>query len=156
MFSKFKQFIVGLVLVCTSFTVSADIIGEVSTTFRAIGANDKIVIESFNDPYIPEVACYLSRAKTGGITGTIGVAEDSSDASIMCIKNANIKAVRSDITSGKWDGQEVFKKSTSIAFKSLQVVRFYDKKNHTVVYLAYSDKLIEGSPKNSVTAVPLK
>lgn len=153
MFSRFKKVCLITVLSIFSAFAYADIIGEVSTTFRAIGANDKIVVESFDDPHIPQITCYLSRAKTGGLTGAVGVAEDSSDASIMCIKTANIGSKLSKDVTEK--GVEVFKKSTSLMLKTMQVVRFYHKTKNTVVYLVYSDKLIEGSPKNSVTVVPL-
>lgn len=156
MCSRFKKVILATLMLTASFSALADKIGEVTTTFRALSANDTIVVESFTDPLIPEVVCVLSRAKTGGVAGAVGLAEDTSDASIFCTKNAQIKQLHKDILSGKLDGEAVFKKSTNIMFKSLQVVRFYDKKNHIVAYLAYSDKLIEGSPKNSVAAVSLK
>lgn len=153
MYLKFSLFIC---LFLASFLVQARVIGEVSTTFRAFSANDKIIIESFNDPDIPEISCYLSRAKTGGISGAIGVAEDRSEASIQCVRNGNIKQIPKKILNGDSDGDNVFKRNTSLTFKTIQVVRFYDKDNHALVYMTYSDKLIEGSPNNSITAVPLK
>ena len=153
MFSRFKKVLIIVALSIISTFTYADTIGEVNTTFRAIGSNDKIVVESFDDPHIPQITCYLSRAKTGGITGTVGIAEDSSDASIMCIKTSNISSKLSKDVTEK--GVEVFKKSTSIMLKTMQVIRFYHKNKNTVVYLVYSDKLIEGSPKNSITVVPL-
>ncbi len=133
----------------------AEIIGEVSTVFKLIGPNHKIVIEAFDDPDIPGATCYVSRAKTGGISGAIGVAEDRSDASIACRQTGPIE-IPAAVKSGKDDGKQVFKKSTSILFKKLQVVRFYDKKRNTLVYLTYSDKLIEGSPKNSISTIVVR
>jgi len=134
--------------------VQADEIGEVRTKFKILGANDKIVIEAFDDPDIPGATCYLSRAKTGGITGSIGLAEDQSNASLACRQIGEIVLPES-VRAGKDDGKKVFKKSTSVLFKSLQVVRFYDKKRNCLVYLTYSNKLIDGSPKNSISAIPI-
>jgi CreA protein len=133
----------------------AEIIGEVSTRFKWMGPNDKIVVEMFQDPDIPGVACYLSRAKTGGISGAVGVAEDTSDASLDCRQIGPI-ALPAAISDGKRDGDDVFKKRTSLLTKTMQVVRFYDAPRHTLVYLTYSDRIIEGSPKNSVSVVVIK
>ena len=148
-----KQMIVMLFIVLSVVTlVKAEEIGEVNTTFKFVGANDKIVIEAFDDPDINGATCYVSRAKTGGIKGSIGVAEDTSDASISCRQTGPIK-LSERIASGKDDGKEVFKKSTSLLFKKMQVVRFIDKKRSTLLYLTYSDKLIDGSPKNSISTI---
>jgi CreA protein len=130
-------------------------IGSVSTRFKMLGPNDKIVVEVFDDEGVPGVACYLSRAKTGGISGAVGVAEDTSDASIACRQIGPIK-LSEDIRSGKADGDEVFKKRTSLVFKSMQVVRFFDTKRLVLVYLTFSDRIIEGSPKNSISVVPIQ
>jgi CreA protein len=135
-------------------SAGAEEIGQVSTTFKFVGANDKIVIEAFDDPDINGATCYVSRAKTGGIKGTIGVAEDTSDASISCRQTGPI-TLPERVLSGKDDGKEVFKKSTSFLFKKMQVVRFFDKKRSTLVYLTYSDRIIEGSPKNSISTIVL-
>ena len=134
--------------------VNAEEIGSVSTTFKILGANNKIVIEAFDDPQIKNATCYLSRAKKGGISGSLGIAEDPSDASIACRQVGPIN-LPEDIRSGKLDGEEVFKKNTSILFKTMQVVRYYDKKRNTLVYMTYSDKLVDGSPKNSISAIPI-
>ena len=149
-----KKLAVFFVLGLISTGLQAEEIGSVSTTFKLIGANNKIVIEAFDDPQIQGATCYLSRAKKGGIAGTLGVAEDTSDASLACRQTGPI-TVPDKVRSGKLNGKKVFRKSTSILFKTLQVVRFYDKKRNTLVYLTYSDKLIEGSPKNSVSAIPV-
>lgn len=135
-------------------TLLAEEIGSVSTKFKILGANDKIVIEAFDDPEISGATCYLSRAKTGGVSGAVGVAEDTSDASIACRQIGPI-ALPEKIKNGQEDGKEVFKKSTSFLFKSLQVVRFYDAKRNVLVYLTYSDRIIEGSPKNSISIIPI-
>jgi CreA protein len=135
-------------------TLLAEEIGSVSTKFKILGANDKIVIEAFDDPEISGATCYLSRAKTGGVSGAVGVAEDTSDASIACRQIGPI-SLPEKIKNGQEDGKEVFKKSTSFLFKSLQVVRFYDAKRNVLVYLTYSDRIIEGSPKNSISIIPI-
>lgn len=136
-------------------TATAEEIGTVSTKFKWLGPNDKIAVEVFEDQDVPGVACYLSRAKTGGIKGAIGVAEDTSDASIACRQIGPIR-LTDKIRAGKADGEEVFKKRTSLIFKSMQVVRFFDSRRNVLVYLTYSDRIIEGSPKNSISVVPIQ
>ena len=124
--------------------------GSVSTHFRLLGPNDKIVIDAFDDPKVQGVACFISRAETGGLKGQLGVAEDTSDASIACRQVGPIK-----IVGELKEGERVFDEHRSLVFKKLQVVRFFDRKRNTLVYVAYSDRVIEGSPKNSVSAVPI-
>ena len=128
----------------------AEIIGEVSTVFKWVGPNDKIVVEAFDDPKVEGVTCYLSRAKTGGVKGGLGLAEDRAEASIACRQVGPI-AFKGTLK----DGEEVFKERTSLVFKTMQVVRFFDSKRNTLVYLVYSDRVIEGSPQNAVTAIPI-
>src|SRR6218665_1704464 len=128
----------------------AEEIGEVSTVFKWVGPNDKIVVEAFDDPKVEGVTCYLSRARTGGVKGGLGLAEDRAEASIACRQVGPVRFV------GKLkDGEEVFKERTSLVFKTMQVVRFFDQKRNTLVYLVYSDRVIEGSPQNAVTAIPI-
>ncbi|MNY45713.1 hypothetical protein D3C86_1808340 [compost metagenome] len=121
-----------------------------STVFKLLGPNHKIVVEAFDDPKVEGVTCYLSRAKTGGIKGGLGLAEDRAEASIACRQVGPIR-FREQLE----DGEEVFKERTSLVFKSMQVVRFFDQKRNTLVYMVYSDRIIEGSPQNSVTAIPI-
>ncbi len=147
--------LLGLLLLGLVAPVLGEEIGSVSTRFKFMGPNDKIVVEVFEDEAVPGVACYLSRAKTGGVSGAIGVAEDTSDASIECTQVGPIE-LSDDIRNGKRDGDEVFKKRTSLLFKTLQVVRFYDAGRHALVYLTYSDRVIEGSPQNSITVVAIQ
>ncbi len=144
-------------LLCLAFSTAAaaEEIGSVSTKFKMLGPNDKIVVEAFDDPDVPGVVCYLSRAKTGGMKGAFGVAEDSSDASIACRQIGPIR-LSDAIREGKDDGEEVFKKRTSLVFKSMQVVRFYDPQRNVLIYLNFSDRVIEGSPKNSISVVPIQ
>jgi CreA protein len=151
----YPRLFVLVLLLCAAAVAGADEIGSVSTKFKWLGPNDKIVVEAFDDEEVPGVACYLSRAKTGGISGAVGVAEDTSDASIACRQVGPIR-LSEDIRKGKRNGDEVFKKRTSLLFKSMQVVRFYDERRNVLVYLTYSDRVIEGSPKNSISVVPVK
>ncbi|MBB2495397.1 CreA family protein [Aquipseudomonas ullengensis] len=129
---------------------AAEEVGEVSTVFKWVGPNDKIVVEAFDDPKVEGVTCYLSRAKTGGVKGGLGLAEDRAEASIAC---RQVGAIRFSGTLK--DGEEVFKERTSLVFKTMQVVRFFDEKRNTLIYLVYSDRIIEGSPQNAVTAIPI-
>ena len=128
----------------------AEDIGSVNTTFKVLGPDNKIVVQAFDDPDIDGIACYLSAARTGGIKGGLGLAEDTSDASIACRQVGPITIKK------KFDpGDQVFSERRSVMFKRLRVVRFLDQKRNTLVYLAYSDKLVDGSPKNSISAVPI-
>ncbi len=124
--------------------------GSVSTNFRWLGPNDKIVIDAFDDPKVQGVACFIARAQTGGVKGALGVAEDTSDASIACRQVGPIK-----ILGELKDGERVFDEHRSLLFKNLQVVRFFDRGRNVLVYVAYSDRVIEGSPKNSISTVPI-
>ncbi len=148
---KKKFFLITLSILTLSITsLKAETIGSVDTKFNLLTPDDTISIEAFDDPKVNGVSCYLSRANKGGLTGTLGIAEETSDASIDCAQVGPIS----------WkeklkDGESVFKIRRSVSFKKLQVVRFWDKKRNTLIYLVYSDKLIEGSPQNSITAVPI-
>lgn len=137
-------------LVLLPVTLMAEEIGEVSTVFKMIGPNDKIVVEAFDDPKVEGVTCYLSRAKTGGVKGGLGLAEDRAEASLACRQVGPINFV-----GNLKEGEEVFRERTSLVFKTMQVVRFFDRKRNTLVYLVYSDRVIEGSPQNAVTAIPI-
>jgi CreA protein len=130
--------------------VHAERIGEVDTVFKFIGPDHKIVVDAHDDPMVRGITCYVSRAKTGGIRGGLGLAEDKAEASIACRQTGPISFVgpvkRED---------EMFSERISLVFKRLRVVRMVDVTRNTLVYLTYSDRVIEGSPQNSVTAVPV-
>lgn len=137
--------------VLTFSPVQAQQIGEVSTVFRVLGKNDRIVVEGYDDPKVKGVTCYVSRARTGGVKGSVGMAEDKSEASIACRQVGD-----AIIFTEKLPAQEdVFTERLSIVFKKLHVVRVVDPVRNALVYMTYSDKLIEGSPQNSVTAVAI-
>lgn len=151
---KYKKLVAGLVLSVCGFCAHAEQIGSVDTVFKMFGPDHKIVVEAFDDPDITNVTCYISRAKTGGIKGGLGLAEDTSDAAISCQQVGPIE-LSDKIKNGKSQGEVVFQKRTSLVFKKLQVVRFYDSKRNALVYLTYSDKVVDGSPKNAISAVPI-
>jgi CreA protein len=130
---------------------AAEPIGEVDTVFKLIGPDHKIVVDAHDDPKVSGVTCYVSRAKTGGVSGALGLAEDKSEASIACRQVAPIAFVGKPLELR----EEVFNERISLVFKHLRVVRMVDRKRNTLVYMTYSDRLIEGSPQNSVTAVPV-
>jgi CreA protein len=128
----------------------AETIGEVDTAFKLIGPDHKIVVEAYDDPKVQGVACFVSRAKTGGIRGGLGLAEDKAEASIACRQVGPISFAKPLARQ-----EEVFNERLSILFKKLRIVRIVDTRHNALVYLTYSDRLIDGSPKNSVTAVPV-
>lgn len=130
-----------------------DLIGRISTAFKLLGPNDHIAVMAFDDPKFPGVACHLSTARRGGVSGAIGLAEDASDSSIACRQVGPIdKAAAARLPK---EPEVVFSERKSILFKKLTVHRMYDAKRQVLVYLTVSDKLIDGSPKNSISTVPL-
>ena len=143
-------------IVCLALAVlgpalaQAEKIGDVDTAFKFIGPDHKVVVEAYDDPKVGGVVCYLSRAKTGGIKGAVGLAEDKADSSVACRQVGEIR-----FNGSLPKQEEVFSERASILFKRVQVVRMVDVKRNALVYLVYSDRLVEGSPQNSVTAVPL-
>lgn len=125
-------------------------LGSIDTAFKFLGANHKIVVEVFDDPKVQGVSCYVSRAKTGGISGSLGLAEDKAEASVACRAVGDI-VIKNPLSKN----EEVFSQSASIVFKKIRVVRMVDEQRKTLVYTVYSEKLIDGSPQNSITAVPV-
>jgi CreA protein len=128
----------------------ADAIGEVDTVFQWIGPDHKIVVEAYDDPKVPGITCYVSRAKTGGIKGGLGLAEDKAEASIACRQVGPISFPKPLPKQ-----EDMFTERISLLFKKLRVVRMVDPKRNVLVYLTYSDRVIEGSPQNSVSVVPV-
>ena len=141
----------GLLLCLSACSgANSEEIGAVDTVFKLIGPDHKIVVDAYDDPKVAGVTCYVSRAKTGGIKGGLGLAEDKSEASIACRQTGPISFAQPIAKK-----EEMYSERISLIFKRLQVVRMVDAKRNTLVYLTYSDKVIEGSPQNSVTAVPV-
>ncbi|WP_457322824.1 CreA family protein [Roseateles sp. P5_E11] len=144
-----KQAALVLLLTATALA-GAEPIGSVDTAFKLIGPDHKVVVDAHDDPKVQGVTCYVSRAKTGGIKGAIGLAEDKAEASIACRQVGPIT-----ISQALPRQEEVFNERISLVFKRLRIVRMVDASRNTLVYLTYSDRLIDGSPQNSVTAVPV-
>jgi CreA protein len=142
-----------LLLAGPAFADDGRPVGQVSTVFKFLTPNDKIKVAAFEDPKIQGVTCFISRAVTGGLKGAFGIAEDTSDASISCHQTGPIR-FKDKIRPGE-KGEEVFNERRSLLFKELHVTRFYDQASNTLVYLTWSDRIIEGSPKNSLSAVTL-
>jgi CreA protein len=143
----------GLVLTALTALIglpsgAAEVVGSVDTVFKLIGPDHKIVVEAYDDPKVSGVTCFVSRARTGGISGALGLAEDKAEASIAC---RQVGPIGFDKPLPRQE--EVFNERMSILFKKLRIVRMVDSKRNTLVYLTYSDRVIEGSPQNSVTAV---
>lgn len=139
-----------IALMSLSAAVCAEPIGEVDTVFKWIGPDDKIVVDAYDDPKVGGVTCYVSRAKTGGMKGAVGVAEDRSEASIACRQVGPIAFAKP-----LPEQEDMFSERISLVFKKLRIVRMVDRKHNTLVYLTYSERVIEGSPQNSITAVPV-
>ncbi len=140
-----------------SITASSEVqtdpyeIGSVDTAFKILWPDHKIEVGGVPDPKVSGITCFYSRAKTGGITGGLGLAQDTSDASVACRQTGKIsfkEAIK--------PVEEIWNESTSFFFKKLRIVRFYDVNSNSLIYLVYSDKLIDGSPKNSISAVALE
>ena len=121
--------------------VQAESIGSVDTVFKFIGPDHKIVVDAHDDPKVKGVTCYVSRAVTGGIKGAVGLAEDKAEASISCRQIGPISFDKPLPAQ-----EEMFSERISLVFKKLRVVRMVDKQRNTLVYLTYSDRVIE--PKN--------
>lgn len=128
----------------------AETVGCVTTAWKLIGANHRVCVEAFHDPKVPGVTCHVSQARTGGISGSLGLAEDPSQFSLACRQTGPIT-----LPAKLPDNEVVFSEDTSILFKETRIVRMWDAKNRTLIYLGISRRLIEGAPANSVSTVPV-
>ena len=128
----------------------AEEVGCVTTEWKLIGANHKICVESFSDRQVPGVTCHVSQARTGGVSGSFGLAQDPSQLSLACRQTGPIT-----LPAKLPKEAVVFSEGTSIMFKETRVVRMWDAANNTLVYLAISRKLINGAPANSISTVPV-
>lgn len=140
-----------MLLWAVAASACAESIGSVDTVFKLIGPDHKIVVEAYDDPGVNGVTCYLSRARTGGVKGALGVAEDRAEASISCRQVGPISIPKPIAAQ-----EEIFNERISLVFKRLRIVRMVDAKRNALVYLTYSDRVIEGSPQNSVTALAVE
>lgn len=130
--------------------VNAETVGCVTTSWKLIGANHKVCVDAFHDPKVPGVTCHVSQARTGGVAGTLGLAQDPSQFSLACRQTGVIT-----LPAKLPKDEVVFSEDTSILFKETRVVRLWDEANRTLVYVAISRKLIDGAPANSVSTVPV-
>ena len=145
-----------LVLITTSGLAGADpsdpdLIFRKSTTFKLLTPNDKLAVYGVDDPLVDGVACHYTAPEKGGLSGALGLAEQTSDISLSCRQYGPIKF------KGTFaQGDVVFSERRSLIFKKMQIVRGCDTRRNILVYMTYSDKLIEGSPKNSTSTVPIQ
>jgi CreA protein len=145
-----KPIFVALALAGSALPAAADTIGCVTTAWKLIGANHKVCVEAFADPKVPGVTCHVSQAKTGGVSGSLGLAQDPSQFSLACRQTGPIT-----LPAKLPHDEAVFSEDTSILFKETRVVRLWDEAHNTLVYLAISRKLIDGAPANSISTVPV-
>lgn len=142
----------ALVLVASpSFADSEpDLIFKKSTVWKFLTPDHKLATYAVDDPIVEGVACHFTVPEKGGVSGWIGVAEEVSDVSLACRQVGPISILE------KFEqGEEMFRQRRSLVFKKMRIVRGCDEKRNVLVYLVYSDKLIEGSPKNSTSTVPI-
>ncbi|UHC16474.1 CreA family protein [Methylobacterium currus] len=130
-----------------------DRIFDKSTVWRPLTPNDKLVVYGIDDPDVDGVACHYTQPEKGGIKGTLGLAEEVSDISLSCRQVGPVKFKNSKAKMKQ--GEVVFSERRSLIFKSMQIVRGCDAKRNTLIYMVYSDKVVQGSPKNSTSTVPL-
>ncbi|SDM16506.1 CreA protein [Methylobacterium phyllostachyos] len=142
--------VVGLAAAGSAVAQEPDRIFDKSTVWRPLTPNDKLVVYGIDDPAVSGVACWYTQPEKGGIKGTLGLAEDVSDISLACRQTGPI-AFKGKLSQG----EVVFSERRSLIFKSMQIVRGCDTRRNTLIYMVYSDKVIQGSPKNSTSAVPL-
>lgn len=139
-----------LALALFSVPSLAEKVGCVTTEWKLIGANHKVCVESFGDPKIPGVTCHVSQARTGGVSGSFGLAQDPSQFSLACRQTGPITLPEKFPREAT-----VFSEDTSLLFKETRVIRMWDEAHRTLVYLAISRKLIDGAPANSISTVPV-
>ena len=148
--SWLSRLLASSLLLAIPWSASAETIGCVTTAWKLIGANHKVCVEAFHDPKVPGVTCHVSQAKTGGVSGTLGLAQDPSQFSLACRQTGAIT-----LPAKLPKDEVVFAEDTSILFKETRIVRLWDEANRTLVYLAISRKLIDGAPANSISTVPV-
>ena len=144
-----KKFILAAILAAFAFTGDYELVGSVNTSFRIFGKDDRIEVIAVKDPKIDGVTCYVSYAKKGGAKEIIGVEEDRSEASVSCVQTAPKIIIKEELKK-----EDIFEKRSSLIFKKTHVVRLYDAVQGSLIYLVYSDKVIDGSPNNSISAIP--
>lgn len=138
-----------LLLAGTSLVMAEDL-GCLDTTFKLLSPNDSVCVSAFEDPKVAGVTCHISQARKGGWASVVGLTEDPSRFSIACRQTGPITL------PARLPAQEnVFSEKTSAFFKNTKVIRMFDRKHSTLVYLAISKRVIEGSPDNAISTVPI-
>jgi CreA protein len=143
--------LICLLLAALALPAAAEEVGCVTTAWKLIGANHRVCIYAFDDPKVPGVTCHVSQAKTGGVKGSFGLAEDPSQFSLACRQIGPITL------PAKLPQNEIaFSENTSLLFKETAIHRSFDEKRNVLIYLAISRKLIEGAPANAISTVPIQ
>ena len=143
--------LIGMTTAARADSTAPDLIFRKSTTFKLLTPNDKLAVYGVDDPIVAGVACHYTAPEKGGLMGALGLAEQTSDISLACRQYGPIKF------SGKASqGDVVFSERRSVFFKKMQIVRGCDSKRNILVYMTYTDRLIDGSPKNSTSTVPIQ
>src|SRR5579862_9552105 len=140
--------VLGLLLHWHNVSEKRNILGSVNTEFNLIGPDHKIIIESYDDPKIDGITVFVSESQTGGIKGALGLAEDTSNASVAVRQTGPIK-----VKEAFGNGEDVLTEKRSLLFKRMHVSRFWDPSHHSFVYVVWTDRFIKGSPQNSISAV---
>jgi CreA protein len=141
----------ALLGLCAGFPAVAEEIDCVTTTWKLLGANHRVCVYAFDDPKVPGVTCHVSQARTGGVKGSFGLAEDPSQFSLACRQVGPVT-----LPAQLPDEEIAFSANTSLLFKETSVHRLFDRKRNTLVYLAISRKVIDGAPVNAVSSVPVQ
>ena len=134
-----------------SFSSSAEEVSCVTTSWKMIGANHRVCVYAYDDPKVPGVTCHVSQAKTGGVKGSFGLAEDPSQFSLACRQIGPIT-----LPAQLPENEIAFSENTSLMFKETAIHRSYDEKRKVLIYLAISRKIIEGAPANAISTVPIQ
>jgi CreA protein len=150
---KLEAGIVAMITIASTVALTSceqkrHVIGSVNTEFKLIGPDHKIIIESYDDPKIEGITVFVSKSQTGGIKGALGLAEDTSDASVAVRQTGPIK-----VKEAFENGEDAFTEKRSILFKRMHVSRFWDPSHQSFVYVVWTDRVIKGSPQNSISAV---
>jgi CreA protein len=147
----FTRLLLAALALSASLFVAAEEIGCATTTWKLIGANHRVCVYAYDDPRIPGVTCHVSQARTGGVKGSFGLAEDPSQFSLACRQVGPI-----NLPARLPEDETVFSEDTSLIFKETKITRFLDKQRNVLVYLAISRKIIEGAPANAISTVPIQ
>jgi len=147
----FTRLLLAALALPASFSVAAEEIGCATTTWKLIGANHRVCVYAYDDPRIPGVTCHVSQARTGGVKGSFGLAEDPSQFSLACRQVGPI-----NLPARLPEDETVFSEDTSLIFKETKITRFLDRQRNVLVYLAISRKIIEGAPANAISTVPIQ